>query len=136
MFSEEKAYIAAPFFNPAQVETVEKIKKLLDELKIPYFSPKDEAGNIEGIKSSKEERHAVFASNVHGMLGCTFAIAVIDDFDKGVIWEMGYLYANIISIIGYTDYPNRGLNIMLQESVCSFVHGIGELREKINEIFG
>ncbi len=126
-----KVYIAAPFFSKAQIETVERIEGFLEELKISYFSPRKEALIIEGKESSEEERKKVFLSNIQGMLSCDSAIAAIDDFDRGVLWEMGFLFANGIPIIGYTEYKERGLNVMLQQSVVGFVHGISELQKWI-----
>jgi len=122
-------YIAAPFFDDFQVAIVEKIKNVLLEQGISFFSPKDELDIVEGKNFTFEERKKVFFGNINGMSGSNFAIAVIDDFDKGVLWEMGFLFSKNIPIIVYTNFEDRGLNVMLQCSVSEFVRGIDELKK-------
>ena len=129
-------YIAAPFFNKEQVEVVEKIKSVLIDLNIPFFSPKDELGIVEGKLTTFDEREKVFRGNVSGMRSSKLSISVIDDFDKGVLWEMGFLFANHIPIIAYSNVLGRGLNLMLQQSVIYFSNGFDDLKEKIIEIYG
>ncbi len=128
-------YIAAPFFNEYQVSVVEKIKRLLDDLDYKYFSPKDANPVIDPTPSDSklnpELKKKIFMNNVDAMKFSSLAIAVIDDFDKGVIWEMGFLYSLGIPIIGYTNFADRGMNLMLEESVIGFVHGINELKDKL-----
>ena len=36
-------YIASPFFNPEQLDRVERIKAILENNGLTYYSPKDEA---------------------------------------------------------------------------------------------
>jgi nucleoside 2-deoxyribosyltransferase len=57
-------------------------------------------------------------------------LAVIDDFDAGVIWEMGYAHARGKSILGYSDIEGRGLNVMLA-GCCNlgFVNGRSALTD-------
>lgn len=127
-------YIAGPFFNDYQTSIIEKIKKTLEDLGIEYFSPKDKNKNVEKLpdeKIGKEFRQKIFIDNCMGMKDCNAAIAVIDDFDKGTIWEMGYLYAIGKPTIAFTDFPDRGLNIMLQESVVGFAKGFDDLKDRV-----
>ena len=127
-------YIAAPFFNEAQIKVVEDIKKILTKLGKKYYSPKDENPTVEKDETmSKELRQKIFNNNVDAMHSSNLAIAVIDDFDKGVLWEMGFLYCISVNILGFTNFADRGMNLMLQESIVDFAHGIKELEEKVNE---
>jgi len=127
-------YIAAPFFNEYQIEVVEKIKKILSKCNFSYFSPKDECEILEGRKSTIQQRLDVFLLNCRGMDYSGRAIVVIDDFDKGVIWEWGYLFARRKRVFAYTDFPERGLNIMLELSCEELVHGEIELEEYLGSI--
>jgi nucleoside deoxyribosyltransferase len=124
-------YIAGPFFNDYQVSVIEKIKSLLTELGVEYFSPKDVNKNIEGEKGNLELRQKIFNDNINAMMMCDSAVAVIDDFDKGTIWEMGFMYGYNVPIIGYTEFKERGMNIMLSQSVVAFCHGVEELRDEL-----
>ena len=69
----------------------------------------------------------------------SLVIAVIDNRDMGVVWEMGYAHAmrtDIITVSAH-DYDN---NIMLQSSVLAHVKNIHEnakvLRAIINTVIG
>ena len=112
-----KVYIAAPFFNLEQLEVVMKIELLLDEKGIEYFSPRSE-GTL--VKMSPEERKEhmgeMFRSNVDHMDWCTHCVAVIDDYDTGTVWEMGYLYATHKKIVTFSN-NYHGINVMLNESI-------------------
>lgn len=112
-----KVYIAAPFFTPEQVEVVESIEQLLEDANIEYFSPRSE-GTLKSM--TKEARAAkmgdMFRSNIDHMDWCTHCIAVIDDYDTGTVWEMGYLYATRKMIVTYSS-NYHGINIMLNESI-------------------
>ena len=112
-----KVYIAAPFFNPEQLEVVQRIEALLKDHDIAYFSPRFD-GTLRNMdaKERAKKMGAMFRSNVDHMDWCTHCIAVIDDYDTGTVWEMGYLYATHKSIITYSD-NYHGINVMLNEAI-------------------
>jgi len=77
--------------------------------------------------------------NVRLIERANLIIAVIDNRDMGVVWEMGYAHAmrtDIITVSAH-DYDN---NIMLQSSVLAHVKNIHEnarvLRAIINTVIG
>lgn len=112
-----KVYIAAPFFNPEQLKVVKEIESLLHDSSIEYFSPRSEGTLIE---MTPEERSiymkSMFQSNINHMDWATHVIAVIDNYDTGTVWEMGYCYANDKEIVTYSaNY--HGINVMLNESI-------------------
>ena len=129
----KEVYIAGPFFNEEQKAVIEKIKNILKELKISYFSPGDELPILEGKKSSKKDREKVFIGNCNGITYSNFVIAVIDDFDPGTLWEMGFAFNDGRPILAYSDVPDRGLNIMLEQSCVGFVNGEKELKQWLIE---
>lgn len=124
-----KAYIAAPFFNPEQLETVEKIKRMLNDCGINYFSPKDECVFEKG-KTTAEE---ILKMNVDAMESCTFILAVTEGKDMGTLFECGYAYARGMDIIYFWENENKELkfNLMLAASGYSVAQNYSELEEAV-----
>ena len=114
-----KVYIAAPFFNEEQLDVVRKIELLLEREGVEYFSPRSE-GTLKkmSIEQRKEVMGQIFRSNVDHMDWCTHCIAVIDDYDTGTVWEMGYLYATHKKLITFSACYHD-INVMLNESIVA-----------------
>ena len=111
-------YIAAPFFNDAQLRRVEHTKELLEKLGINYFSPKDASMFMPGITTPEE----VFNTNVKALKTTNLLVCITDDKDTGTIFEAGYCSALNIPIIYLWTTAKGGqkFNIMLAAagSVC------------------
>jgi len=130
--SKQYVYIAGPFFNDQQLEVIENIKKLLDSLDLSYFSPKD---RLRFNKSDPPEKAAeCFKLNVEAMNKADLMIAVIDDFDTGTIFEMGFFSCLGKDILAFSNIPGRGLNLMLSQSCIGFSNGMSDLADKIVKI--
>jgi nucleoside 2-deoxyribosyltransferase len=113
--TEGKVYIAAPFFNPEQLERVEWIKSVFDQQDIAYYSPKDEC--FLPANAGMTERRKVFADNVLNIVSAKFVFAVTDGLDAGTIWEAGYAYAANKDIVYFAEtLGDRQFNLMLAES--------------------
>lgn len=125
-------YVAGPFFNPEQTKVVEDIKEILDYLKINYFSPKDV------LKYNKTDPPEVatkcYNGNVKALNGCDLMIAIIDDYDSGTMFEMGYFTALHKPVIAYSNHPDRQLNIMLSQSCVGFANNLSDLGEILKNI--
>ena len=123
-------YLAGPFFNETQVNLI----KFMESLKCKemlIFSPMTD-GFVLKPDASAKDREEIFSSNTDAIDEAEFVLAIIDDFDPGTIWEMGYAYGLGIPILAYSDVPGRGLNVMLAgSSELGFVNG----REDITAIF-
>ena len=122
-----KFYIAAPFFNPKQVERVEAIKKMLTEKGFDYFSPKDDClfENDKGMDSAN-----IFNTNINEIDNCNGVIVVTDDRDVGSMWEAGYAYGANKSNIVYVwiDHDkDANFNLMLAHSADAVALGYKEL---------
>lgn len=127
MTTNMHCYLAGPFFNETQHELITFIEGLASP-KQPIFSPMSD-GFVLKPDASIEERNEIFTSNVEAIQTAGFMLAVIDDFDPGTIWEMGYAYADELPILAYSDVPGRGLNVMLAGgSTLGFVNGRDNLR--------
>lgn len=127
-----KVYLAGPFFNDTQLNVVEKIKKILDSLGIKYYSPKDELRFRK--EDPPEKAKECFDSNLKAMTDSDFMIAIIDDFDPGTIFEMGYFCCQNKRILAYSDVPGRGLNLMLSQSCVGFANRLRELADILVKI--
>lgn len=115
-----KVYIAAPFFNPAQLAIVEAVELTLDHRGIEYFSPRS-AGVLKDM--SKDEQHQtksdIFNGNIEAMDDCTHMIACVTHRDTGTSFEIGYYFAKDKPVVLYT-YDLENINVMLAEAgaVC------------------
>jgi nucleoside 2-deoxyribosyltransferase len=125
-------YLAAPFFNDQQRELCSWVEQF-DSYSLPIYSPRLDGGMLRP-DSDTQEINSVFESNKNAIKVADFILAVVDDFDPGVIWEMGYGHARGKSILGYSDIPGRGLNVMLA-GCCNlgFVNGRNDLRRIFEE---
>lgn len=123
-----KAYIAAPFFNPKQLEIVEQVKGVLDAAEISYFSPKD-----ENLFKQGDNPKLILNENCYAIRNANVIVVITDDKDVGTIWEAGYAYAHGKDIIylwlGYK--PDMKFNIMLAASGDSVVHTYVGLYEQM-----
>lgn len=123
-------YLAGPFFNEEQVELIQFIEGLASDAN-PIFSPMSD-GFVLKPDASIEERDQIFQSNVDAIKEASWMLAVIDDFDPGTVWEMGYAYSDGLPILAYSDVPGRGLNVMLAgAATLGFING----REQLRAIF-
>tara|TARA_R110002049_G_scaffold80104_3_gene203849 strand:- start:825 stop:1394 length:570 start_codon:yes stop_codon:yes gene_type:complete len=140
-----KIYLAGPFFNPKQIETIEAIEKEFDKYGFDYFSPRKSGGVISHL--SPEDRtkasKSIYDSNISAMIDANVLFAIVDGRDTGTVYEMGYFRALTDHFkfksensaaehkrysITYTN-ENFGLNIMLKESVDAHIVGIKDLEK-------
>lgn len=124
-----KTYIAGPFFNKDEIEIVENIKNILNELKIVYYSPKDEC--LIKKRDSLEKIKYAYDLNLKAMDDCDLMIANIEGFDTGTIFEMGYFTKSNKPIIAFSSNPDRKLNIMLSQSCIGFSNAYLDLKNII-----
>lgn len=71
-------YIAAPFFNPAQLATVQSIENLMGQFGEACFSPRRDAGNPPGGPKTKEDASKIFRNDIMGLMRATHVLAWID----------------------------------------------------------
>ena len=89
-----KVYMAGPFFNDEQIKWEKTLFDGLSKLNVEILRPFSSEVNAEEGKSlTIEQADAIFKFD-HDMLEeADFVIGVLDDFDSGTIWELGYMYA-------------------------------------------
>jgi nucleoside 2-deoxyribosyltransferase len=129
-----KCYIASPWFDKDGFgfKEIEEIKKVLDELYISYFSPKDM--NLCLPDASEEEKEECFQKNLDEISKCDFMIANTRDKDIGTCIELGYAKALKKSIILYCpQIKHLTPNLMLVGILRGVSFEIEELKNRINE---
>jgi nucleoside 2-deoxyribosyltransferase len=120
-------YLAAPFFNAEQLETVEKLESIINESGWKLFSPRlgDNSLVMNAVYARKELpsddlRLKVFTDNVVSIDHSDLMLAVVDDKDTGVMFEMGYAFRAHVPIVTFTS-RDYGVNLMLAHSVIGHV---------------
>jgi len=126
-------YFAAGWFSEKQNKLYDKITKILKEDfgELEFFIPRDLGINL--MKKTPEERKLltkkVFALDIGFLLVTAktdgFVLAVVDDYDVGMVWECGFIFGTTLGktpIITYTD-KDYGVNAMLRESAAAHIRG-------------
>ena len=80
-----RIYIAAPFFNLAELWMVEEVRQRLLDMHVGVFSPLHDVG--------RGPAGEVAARDLEGLDGCDVVLAVLNGGDAGTIFEVGYAVA-------------------------------------------
>lgn len=150
----KRIYLAGPFFNEKQIETIQKIEDALGLIDVDVFSPRKMAlnGNPTTTKPTPETARQIFKKDYQEICLSTHVIAVIDwammpdtslrvvsensgralsgplQFpDSGTVWEMGCAYALRVPVYIFTANPANKLNLMLSQSAVGVIYGFGHL---------
>ncbi len=121
-------YLAAGFFNDEQRDLCHFVEAL-ETQSMPIYSPRSDGGVLTP-SSTNDVVQEVFESNKVAISGAAIVLCVVDDFDPGVLWEMGYAHAKGIPSLAYSGIEGRGLNVMLAGGCeLGFINGRPNLRE-------
>lgn len=108
--TRRRAYLAGPFFTPHELWMVEESRHLLTEFGMDVFSPLHEVGiNTPEI---------VAAADLKGLDESDFVFALLDHFDPGTIFEVGYACANRKPVIAVYHGNDDGNLTMLLGTGC------------------
>lgn len=120
----KQVYLAGPFFTPGQVELIERLKEVMDNRKISYFSPKDECMYTPGVTTP----HQILRMNIEAIDECELIIVVTDGKDVGTLFEAGYAYGidKEILYVWTTGRSEDKFNLMLAAS--------GEVARSLDEV--
>ena len=131
-----KVYLAAPWFYGNQPEKLSKVENCLDSFKeLNVFSPRRETQVQSG--APEEARRATFLANVENVNDSDLIVALVDDSDKGTLFECGLAYNANVPILYYSEYAEKKpFNLMLVESCeqLGYVTNIDMLKERIEEL--
>lgn len=96
---ELRYYIASPGFNKKQLDRIAKVEEQLNGAKANYFSPFSHSGKLQLGKDPELNKLAVkllYDENIKEITNCNRMIAIVDDFDKGTAFEVGFFIGNIV----------------------------------------
>lgn len=129
---------------------MDKVRNILLEMEFKVFAPYYDGVVLTKENDSPEMRKKVFDIDIGSIDKCDLVVAIIDDFDCGVIFEVGYAYRGKlkpyrignafshylekIPIIAYSDISGRGLNVMLQVACEGFANGPEELKDQLSRL--
>lgn len=145
-----RMYLAAPIFNPEQVEVVEVLHRIMLQFG-NVFSPLHASRDIWKGRAPKdcsaEERAEVLRGNIEH-LDCDVLVAWVGGMggftDPGVIWELGYATALqnegtghpfTIAYISPTDV-RQSMNLMIAGTVNAVVKGPSDLSRALVLAYG
>ena len=131
-----KVYLAGPWFYGDQPEKLSRVESCLDSFKeLEVYSPRRETQVKPN--STKAERRITFQADVEHVKEADFIVALVDDSDKGTLFECGLAYAFSVPILYYSEYAEKKpFNLMLIESCekLGYATNIDELKERIEKI--
>ena len=131
-----KVYLAAPWFYGDQPHKLSRVEACLDSIEgLEVFSPRRETQIQDG--APEEARRKTFLANVENIKSSDFIVAIVDDSDKGTLFECGLAYAFGVPILYYSEYAEKKpFNLMLVESCeqLGYVTNIDDLKVRISEL--
>lgn len=77
MSKRMRFYLAGPFFNPAQIALMEAIELAFCDADIPFFSPRQQAGN-QVRKITDDVADHILSVNCEEIDACSHLLAVVD----------------------------------------------------------
>ena len=109
-----RAYIAAPWFTPEQMNLLELVKDTVIQLDIDIFSPKDENMYTPGETSAID----VLLGNCNAIESSDLIVVITNGKDVGTMWEAGYAFAidRPIIYVWVDRLPGQKFNLMLAAS--------------------
>ena len=109
-----RAYIAAPWFTPEQMNLLELVKDTVVQLDIDIFSPKDENMYTPGETSAID----VLLGNCNAIESSGLIVVITNGKDVGTMWEAGYAFAidRPIIYVWVDRLPGQKFNLMLAAS--------------------
>lgn len=130
-----KVYLAGPWFYGDQPEKLSRVEACLDSFtKLDVYSPRREM--VVAPNATKEQRQKTFELNVEHVFDADFIVAIVDDSDKGTLFECGLAYAHNVPILYYSEHAHKKpFNLMLAESCLElgYVTNVDDLKKRIDE---
>ena len=133
-YKQTDCYIAGPFFTKEEELLIYKIEIACKRAGLSFFSPRLRGGVIKDMSPTDRKKYAkkIYDMNVLGIERTKCIIGVIDNYDSGTVWEIGFAAGLNKKIITLTD-KNYGLNVMLSKAVNNHVSTIDDA---INAVLG
>jgi nucleoside 2-deoxyribosyltransferase len=131
-----RVYLASGFFNLKQVSLVETIEGMARKAGIDLYSPRRDGPGILASMSQDERDEKgmeIFSTNCIEIVASDAVLAVIDDRDTGVVFEMGFAYGRSVPIVSFSN-ENYGMNVMMKGAISHHLLGLAELEKFFDHI--
>jgi hypothetical protein len=123
-----KVYIAAPFFNLAELWMVQEIRARLLDMNVEVFSPLHDVG--------RGPAEVVAAEDLKGLDECSAVLAVLNGGDAGTIFEVGYAVAKGIPVVALAQnvrpedlkMPEGAGCMIVEDLVSAIYHAVWALK--------
>ena len=130
---KKQIYLAAPFFNPTQLATVEMVENLIEKCGIACYSPRKD-GVLKAMTAEERKAAApkIFKLNCSNIVHSDGFLALLDEHDTGTYWECGFAYYNQRYVTArYKTFAftsgSKVLNVMLRQGFQHYAQSIEEL---------
>ena len=130
---QQKVYLAAGWFNPAQAEELDRLEQICDSREwIDLASPRRIF--VCPPDAPKETQDETFVGNLKHIAEADFLIVNTRDKDIGTIWEAGFAYAMQRPIVYFCNGLPEGakFNLMLARSGCKVCTSFEELEKYLD----
>ncbi|RXT51206.1 hypothetical protein B6S44_21620 [Bosea sp. Tri-44] len=109
-----RVYLAGPFFTMAQRWLVEETREQFLQMGLEVFSPVHEVG--------RGPADFVAPADLRGLETCDRVFAVLDGYDSGTMFEIGYARKMGIPVYGYGELIAPEDSKMITGSGCRLIH--------------
>jgi hypothetical protein len=106
-------YLAGPFFNMGQRWLVEQAREALRQQPIKVFSPFHDVGL--GLAED------VVPADIKALDDCSAVLALLDHFDPGTVFEIGWAKKRNVPIVGFTQNEREENLKMFTGTGCEIV---------------
>lgn len=115
-------YIASPLFNKPQINRIRDVEEMLSGLKIPYFSPRSITVDLSKLSQDLELKKlaikGIFDNNIDHLDASETLVAILDWFDIGTLFEVGYFIAvfnPLSSDLEFYNNLNKSLTLLINK---------------------
>lgn len=129
-------YVAGPFFNEEQLESMSKIESILENHNKTMFRPRFDAGKIDLANASNYECYQTFKNDTLGIIMSKVILANTTYKDSGTSVEIGY--ASLVNhtdiwLLNDTETSGRKVNLMLAQAADNSFSSYNELDEYLSK---
>ena len=129
-------YVAGPFFNEEQLESMSKIESILEKHGKTMFRPRFDAGKIDLANASVYECYQTFKNDTLGIIMSKTILANTTYKDSGTSVEIGY--ASLVDhtdiwLINDTETSGKKVNLMLAQAADNSFSSYNELDEYLSK---
>lgn len=123
-------YLAAPFFNQAEIGLLQRVKACLEHHGFRVFSPYHEVGRVSEV--SVRTRRDAFVKDIDGLGLAHLVVALTDGDDVGTAWECGYAYHAKKPVVTLSTEVRHRTNLVIEQGAEA---EFSSLRQLVDYLF-